>query len=123
MKILFASDSFKGSLTSEEIGQLLTPAVSEIFPHAETHTLCVADGGMGAMQALRVSFLDKNGQEVLGCGENLAFVDHIDISGLHPAAAQTRFTVMCDVTNPLPGAHGATYTFGRQKGADDAMLA
>ena len=30
---------------------------------------------------------------------------------------------MCDVTNPLLGNQGATYTFGRQKGADDTMLA
>lgn len=219
MKILFASDSFKGSLTSQEIGHLLTQAAAEIFPQAETHALCVADGGegtmetvvqalggtwktvpvlgplgnpvlsrygllpgqkaiiemaeasglplvpsdqrnaaktssigtgmlirdaldagirditiaiggsatndggMGAMQALGISFLDKNGHEVFGCGENLALVTRVDVSKLHPAAAQTCFTVMCDVTNPLLGTHGATYTFGRQKGADDAMLA
>lgn len=30
---------------------------------------------------------------------------------------ECKFTVMCDVTNPLCGKDGATYTFGRQKGA------
>ena len=30
---------------------------------------------------------------------------------------ECKFTVMCDVTNPLCGKDGATYTFGGQKGA------
>ena len=45
------------------------------------------------------------------------------MDNLHHAVAKTNFTVMCDVTNPLLGNQGATYTFGRQKGADDTMLA
>ena len=41
----------------------------------------------------------------------------IDLSGLNPLIKECKFTVMCDVTNPLCGKDGATYTFGRQKGA------
>lgn len=80
------------------------------------------DGGMGAMKALGVKFLDENGTELSGTGEELARVSSIDISGIHPAIAETEFTVMCDVNNPLTGEKGATYTFGMQKGADEAGL-
>lgn len=219
MKILFASDSFKGSLTSMQISNLLKQATSEIFPNAQTVSMSVADGGegtmdslvnslggtwktvdvlgplqenikarygilpegkaiiemaeasglplvpsdkrnpqkttsygtgmlirdalesgitditiaiggsatndggMGAMQALGIKFLDENNNELTGCGENLSKVKNIDLDNLHHALAKTNFTVMCDVTNPLLGNQGATYTFGRQKGADDTMLA
>lgn len=219
MKILFASDSFKGSLTSMQISNLLKQATSEIFPNAQTVSMSVADGGegtmdslvnslggtwktvdvlgplqenikarygilpegkaiiemaeasglplvpsdkrnpqkttsygtgmlirdalesgitditiaiggsatndggMGAMQALGIKFLDENNNELTGCGENLSKVKNIDLDNLHHAVAKTNFTVMCDVTNPLLGNQGATYTFGHQKGADDTMLA
>jgi glycerate kinase len=80
------------------------------------------DGGMGAMSALGVRFLDENGNLLKGCGEELSRVHEIDISQMYPAVSKTIFTVMCDVTNPLLGKNGATYTFGMQKGADPAML-
>lgn len=74
------------------------------------------DGGMGAMKALGIRFLDEKGQELGGIGQDLIRVSRIDLSGLHPAVMETQFTVMCDVNNPLTGEHGATYTFGAQKG-------
>lgn len=80
------------------------------------------DGGMGAMRALGVRFLDKEGQELSGCGADLAKVADIDVSGLHPAVAQAEITVMCDVNNPLTGPDGATYTFGKQKGGTPEIL-
>ena len=43
------------------------------------------DGGMGAMRALGIRFLDENGEELSGCGNDLARVADIDISGLHSA--------------------------------------
>ena len=52
MKILFASDSFKGSLTSMQISNLLKQATSEIFPDAQTVSMSVADGGEGTMDSL-----------------------------------------------------------------------
>ena len=55
-------------------------------------------------------------------GEDLEQVRHIDRSGLHPKVADTKFIVMSDVTNPLLGRQGATYTFGPQKGADPQVL-
>ncbi|MGN0292538.1 MAG: glycerate kinase, partial [Lachnospiraceae bacterium] len=80
------------------------------------------DGGMGAMTALGVRFLDKEGNELAGAGEDLIRVASIDVSRIHPAVAETSFTVMCDVNNPLTGEHGAAYTFGMQKGADEEKL-
>lgn len=80
------------------------------------------DGGMGAMTALGVKFLDKAGNQLTGYGRDLGEVDSIDVSGLHPAVKETEFTVMCDVTNPLTGQNGATYTFGKQKGGTPEIL-
>ncbi|PPK81515.1 glycerate kinase [Lacrimispora xylanisolvens] len=80
------------------------------------------DGGMGAMTALGVKFLDKAGNQLTGYGRDLGEVDRIDVSGLHPAVKETEFTVMCDVTNPLTGQNGATYTFGKQKGGTPEIL-
>ena len=80
------------------------------------------DGGMGCMKALGMRFLDEAGNELDGIGENLIKVAHIDASGLHPRIRETKFTVMCDVTNPLCGKDGATYTFGPQKGGTPESL-
>ena len=80
------------------------------------------DGGMGFASALGVRFLDKNGQVLEGRGEDLARVADSDVSGLDPKVSDARFTVMCDVTNPLTGPHGATYTFGPQKGGTPQIL-
>ncbi len=80
------------------------------------------DGGMGCMRALGVRFLDASGSELPGCGADLSQVAHIDVSGLDPRVKNTKFTVMCDVTNPLCGPSGATYTFGKQKGGTTKIL-
>ena len=77
------------------------------------------DGGMGCVSALGARFLDSEGRALSGCGRELINVSHIDIARLDPRIKKTRVTVMCDVTNPLCGEHGATMTFGRQKGATD----
>lgn len=218
MKFLFASDSFKGSLSSERITVLLKESAGRIFPGCETAGVPVADGGegtidaviaalggrirrvtvhgplmeerdsfygefeqgsaiiemaaasglplvpekkrnplitttygtgelikaaldrgcrnisiaiggsatndggMGAMRALGVRFLDNLGGELKGRGEDLVKAAVIDLSGLHPAVKETQFTVMCDVTNPLTGPDGATYTFGKQKGGTPLQL-
>ena len=80
------------------------------------------DGGMGCMRALGVRFLDRAGRELMGNGSDLGRLAAIDDSGLDPRIADAVFTVMCDVTNPLCGENGATYTFGPQKGATPEIL-
>lgn len=218
MKFLFASDSFKGTLSSEQIIGLLTKAAGKVFPECECSGIPVADGGegtvdaviaatkgayrrvevhgplmekvtatygvfgeecaviemaaasglpmvpkelrnplktstygtgellrdalqsgyrkisiaiggsatndggMGAMRALGVRFLDKSGKELAGAGEDMEKVADIDMSGLCEQIKEAQITVMCDVNNPLTGPNGATYTFGKQKGGTPEIL-
>ena len=212
MKLLFASDSFKGTLSSEKTVELLTKAAHEVFGPCETFGVPVADGGegttdavilarkgdrvytevhgplmetvrayygklgsneavlemaqasglpmvpeelrnplntttfgtgelvlaainagytnlsiaiggsatndggMGFANALGVRFYDADGNVLEGKGSDLEKVAHIDASGIPENVKNANFTVMCDVTNPLCGPDGATYTFGKQKG-------
>lgn len=81
------------------------------------------DGGMGCARALGVRFLDQEGTELVGRGQDLIQVRHIDLTNLDPRIREARITILCDVKNPLCGKEGATFTFGRQKGADDLTLA
>lgn len=218
MRFLFASDSFKGSLSSEKIIELLKESAENVFPGCETRGIPIADGGegtvdaviavtkgekrvievhgplmenvessygifhgdcaiiemaaasglpmvspekrnplntttygtgelirdaldqgyqkisiaiggsatndggMGAMRALGIRFLDAEGKELEGRGSDLAKVVDIDSTNLHSAVAEAEFTVMCDVNNPLTGPKGATYTFGKQKGGTPEIL-
>ena len=78
------------------------------------------DGGMGAMRALGARFLDVGGGELAGMGADLKRVSSIDLTGLDARLAQTRFSVLCDVDNPLTGPDGATRVFAPQKGASEA---
>ena len=80
------------------------------------------DGGMGFARALGIRFLDADGNELEGKGSDLEKVADIDVSGLDEKAKAAHFTVMCDVTNPLCGKDGATYTFGKQKGGTPEIL-
>lgn len=52
MKLLFASDSFKGTLSSEQTGKLLADAAREVFGECETEAVPVADGGEGTTRAV-----------------------------------------------------------------------
>ena len=52
MKFLFASDSFKGTLSSEQIIRLLTESAKEAFPDCETAGTLIADGGEGTVVAV-----------------------------------------------------------------------
>ena len=81
------------------------------------------DGGMGCVRALGGRFLDAEGRELEGRGEDLEKVCAIDVSTLDSRLASANITVMCDVTNPLCGENGATWTFGAQKGATPEMQA
>ena len=75
------------------------------------------DGGMGCLSALGARFLDKYGNELSGCGKDLADISTIDLAHLDSRLSDTSLTVLCDVKNPLCGENGATYTFAGQKGA------
>lgn len=50
--IVVASDSFKGSLTSREVGENVEIAVNKLFPLCKVDVVSVADGGEGTVEAL-----------------------------------------------------------------------
>ena len=52
-KIVVASDSFKGSLTSMQVADAVERAVAQVAPSCEVVKVDVADGGEGTMDALR----------------------------------------------------------------------
>lgn len=52
-KIVVASDSFKGSLTSLEVARNVEKAILEAYPSCEVVKVNVADGGEGTMDALQ----------------------------------------------------------------------
>ena len=52
MKIVAASDSFKGSLTSAEVADSIERGVYDADPFAEVVKVAVGDGGEGTMDAL-----------------------------------------------------------------------
>lgn len=81
------------------------------------------DGGLGMARALGVRLLDAGGRELAGRGADLARVARLDLAGLDPRVAAADFHLMCDVDNPLTGAHGASAVFGPQKGATPEMVA
>jgi len=74
------------------------------------------DGGTGLLRELGVRFLDEHGTEVEEGGGYLCDIHRVDLSSLDPRLNRTRIRVICDVTNPLLGANGATYIYGPQKG-------
>ena len=75
------------------------------------------DGGMGCMRALGARFLDAGGEELAGIGSDLGRVAALDLSAFDERVAGAKFTLMCDVDNPLLGEQGCARVFAPQKGA------
>lgn len=91
------------------------------------HTIYVAlggsatnDGGLGALAALGVRFLDRRGHILPPVVSSLKQIQDIDLQDL-PDLTNTRVIALCDVDIPLLGPTGATMVFGKQKGATPAQ--
>jgi glycerate 2-kinase len=102
-------------------GELLADAKA----HGARHVLLAIggsatnDAGTGAAAALGWRFLDAAGRDVPPDGGHMK-----DVAKLVPAPAPfEKIEVLCDVTNPLYGARGAAWIYGRQKGGSDPVLA
>lgn len=122
-KIVIASDSFKGSVTSMEVAQEAELAILEIFPECEIIKIPIADGGEGTVETL-VSFMNGsivccpvNGPleetiegkyGILGDGKT-AIIEMASVSGLALLSADKR--------NPM-----RTTTFGTGQLIKDALL-
>ena len=106
-----------------------TRGVGELLLHAYANGIqkillgiggsCTNDCGIGMAAALGFRFLDHSGSPVEPLAKNLGQIEQILPPDTLP---ELELRVACDVDNPLLGEHGATYTFGPQKGADTTML-
>ena len=113
MKIVIAMDSFKGTLSSLEAGNIIKTAFLEVFPNADTEVVSVADGGEGTVDAilqnmggerrnLRVTGpLGKAVDAAYGIADDVAVVEMAAASGL-PLLEQVEY-------DPL---HATTYGTG-----------
>jgi glycerate kinase len=121
--------------TTYGTGQLIQAALD----HGANHVLlaiggsATVDGGVGAAMALGWRFLTKEGEETGFGGARLSQIARIvrpvcsvpvRASEETPHGVTTNVTVevLCDVDNPLCGAHGAARVFGPQKGATPEMV-
>lgn len=96
MKLVFAPDSFKGSLRSAEMTDILTEEAQKVFPDAELVSIPIADGGEGTVEALiaacggvmeRATVISPNGTPVealygLMDGGTTAVIEMAQASGL-----------------------------------------
>ncbi len=80
------------------------------------------DGGFGCLNALGFEFYDKDNNPLIPSGENLQYVKKISSENVPSNIKNLKIQIACDVTNTLLGKNGATYVYGRQKGATDEML-
>ena len=103
MRFLFASDSFKGTISSARAAELLDAAAREAFPDVETCGVEVADGGEGTVAAVvasaggtlrTVSVRGPRGGEVAATygvlGDGRAIVEMAAASGLPLLATEER---------------------------------
>lgn len=83
------------------------------------------DAGIGMLQALGIRFrskkkaLDHPGLN----GSDMSLVTEADKTGFDKLLGGIRFTLCCDVTNPLHGKRGASFVFAAQKGANRKEIA
>ncbi|MGM0875808.1 MAG: glycerate kinase [Bacillota bacterium] len=80
------------------------------------------DAGVGMLQALGFSFLNKENVEVGLGGQELRNIKKISVANVNPQLKECTFRIACDVNNPLYGPSGATHVFGPQKGATAEMI-
>ena len=80
------------------------------------------DGGIGIATGLGYQFYNENGMELEACGQSLFEVSKILDKSVVTIPADVHIKILADVTNPLCGIRGATYTFGKQKGLEPAKL-
>jgi len=75
------------------------------------------DGGVGMLRALGYAFLDVRGNPIEDGARGLRTLTEIRTEGRLQALSECRFSVACDVKNPLCGENGCSRIFAPQKGA------
>ena len=80
------------------------------------------DCGVGMLQALGFEFLDTSGNQVPYGAKGLKLIHQIKTDKVNPYLKDCRFTIACDVKNPLCGENGCSNIYGPQKGATPEMI-
>jgi glycerate kinase len=81
----------------------------------------ISDAGMGMLTALGITFLDQVGRPLVANAEALRLARSIRLPEPTPLA-NVRFTILCDVVNPLCGPSGSARIFSPQKGASPSQV-
>jgi glycerate 2-kinase len=81
------------------------------------------DGGAGMLVAMGARVIDHYGRRIGYGGGAQIDAARLDLKGLHPAIAESTFTLAADVDSPLCGQRGAAAVYGPQKGADRYQVA
>lgn len=76
----------------------------------------ISDAGMGMLTAMGYEFHDVVGHPLWGDANGLRLIRSVRIPS-EKFREKIRFTVLCDVLNPLCGPQGSAKTFAPQKGA------
>lgn len=100
-------------------GQLILDAIGK---GAKNITLFIGgsatnDAGIGMASALGYSFYNFKNELINPIGKELINLSKIDAENVKINFSKIKFTVVCDVKNPLYGKQGAAHIYGKQKGA------
>ena len=111
-----------GATTTLGVGQLIAAALDGgaeriIVGCGDSGT---SDGGAGALEALGVRILDRDGTPLPRGGRHLVDAAALDLTHLHPRAAEVEIVLACNIHNVLCGPRGVARVFGPQKGASPA---
>ena len=80
------------------------------------------DGGIGIAAGLGYRFYDRDGNVLPACGQSLLNLASVSTENRYEIPEGVRIHILADVVSPLCGHQGATYIFGKQKGALPAMF-
>ena len=115
MKIIFAPDSFKDSLTAVQVAKILKNKAEEIFRHCEMQEIPLANGDAGTIDTLISvlggSYETMSVQNYMGETIKVTY-GVLNIEDIDPRIRETEITVMCAVNNVLLGESGTTYVYG-----------
>ena len=101
--------------TGELIQRALEQEVREIY--ITLGGSVTNDGGVGAALALGFDFLDSQGNSLFANTWDVFALKKLEKIVQPPLPKGISFFAVVDVENPLLGKQGATYVYGRQKGA------
>ncbi|MFK7812310.1 MAG: glycerate kinase [Maribacter sp.] len=77
------------------------------------------DAGLGIAEALGFYFCDRDGNQLVPIGKNLSKIISIHKKSNSLSLKGISFFAIHDVDNPLYGPLGASYVYGKQKGASE----